>query len=412
MTAVAGLRASSDIGTDERPKSFREMILFRNPKGSAPIFALTSRAKKKAVTDPEYSWWDEPNVNIRLQINMAGGAASGVTTLVVDSADPDATSPDLNWGLATHLKQGDLLQVEKTEATTMDNEVLEVVQVLSTTSFLVKRGVAGSTAATIADDSFLTLMGSAYAEGTDAPPAVSRNPIKYSNYTQIFKNTYELSKTADKTTYRTGDLWSNDKKRKTFDHSRDIEWAMLYGRKFETTGDNGKPKRFFGGLRTFIPSSRTTIFGVAVTVNTFLDAIYKVFDYDTGAGDERIAFCGNLALNSLNKVIQSDANTDIQYMGVFEIYGMNFRQFVTPQGTIYLKTHPLLNVHSKYSRSMFILDFDSIRYVHLKDRDTKVEDDVQTKSEDVRRGFLQTECGLMVDRGGLTCAYLGNISET
>jgi hypothetical protein len=186
---------------------------------------------------------------------------------------------------------------------------------------------------------------------------------------------------------------------------------LLYGRKHETTGANGKPKRYMGGLRTFIPASRTTIFGSAVNVGTFLDAIYKVFDYDTGAGDERIAFCGNLALNSLNKVIQADSNTDIQYDGVFEVYGMNFRRFITPQGSIFLKTHPLLNVHDKYSRSMFILDFDSIRYVHLKDRDTKVKDDVQTESEDVRRGFLQTECSLMVDRGGLTCAYLGNIVD-
>lgn len=410
MAAVAGLRASGDFGTDERPKSFREMILFRNPKGSAPIFALTSRGKKKSVTDPEYAWWDEPNGNVRLQ--SAQSHASDVTTIVVDSSDPDATNADRNWGLATHLKPGDLLQVEKTEATTIDNEMIEVVQVISATTFIVRRGAAGTTPATIANDAWMTLMGSAYAEGTDAPPAVSRNPIKYFNYTQIFKNTYELSKTADKTTYRTGDAWSNDKKRKTFDHSRDIEWAMLYGRRFEGTGDNGKPKRYMGGLRQFIPSSRTTIYGAAVTVSTFLDAIYKVFDYDTAAGDERIAFCGNLALNSLNKIIQADANTDIQYDGVFEVYGMNFRRFITPQGSIYLKTHPLLNIHDKYSRSMFILDFDSIRYVHLKDRDTKSKDDVQTESEDVRRGFYQTECGLMVDRGGLTCAYLGNISDT
>jgi len=410
MTAVAGLRASADVGTDERPKSFREMILFRNPKGSAPIFALTSRAKKKSVTDPEFAWWDEPNGNVRLQVN--GSHAAGVTTINVDSSDPDSTNADRNWGLATHLKPGDLLQVEKTESDVMDNELLEVVSVASATSFTVLRGAAGSTPATISDDAWLTLMGSAYAEGTDAPQAVSRNPIKYYNYTQIFKNTYELSKTADKTTYRTGDLWSNDKKRKTFDHSRDIEWAILYGRRHETTGSNGKPKRYMGGLRSFIPDSRTTIFGSPVTVSTFLDAIYRVFDYDTGAGDERIAFCGNLALNSLNKVIQADSNTDIQYDGVFEVYGMNFRRFITPQGSIFLKTHPLLNVHDKYSRSMFILDFDSIRYVHLKDRDTKVKDDVQTESEDVRRGFLQTECSLMVDRGGLTCAYLGNLADS
>jgi uncharacterized protein DUF5309 len=409
MAAVAGLRATGDFGTDERPKDFREMIMFRNPKGTAPIFALSARAKKRAVTDPEFAWWDEPNGNVRLQVN--GSHAASTTIINVDSSDPDGTNADRQWGLATHLKQGDLLQVEKTEVAGYDNEFIEVVSVISSSQFTAKRGVAGSTAATIDDDSFLTLMGSAYAEGTDAPPATTRNPIKFYNYTQIFKDTYELTKTVDKTKARTGDAWSNDKKRKTFDHASRMEWAMLYGKRYETTGDNGKPKRYMGGLRSFIPTSRTTIFSVAVTVNTFLDAIYKVFDYDTGAGDERIAFCGNGALNALNKIVQADANSEINYDGPVEVFGMNFRKFVLPQGTIYLKTHPLMNQHGRYDKSMFVLDFDSIRYVYLKDRDTKPKDDVQSDSEDVRRGFLQTEASIQVDRGGLTMAYLGNITN-
>jgi hypothetical protein len=410
MAAVAGLRATGDFGTDERPKNFREMILFRDPAGTAPIFALTSRGKKKIVDDPEFSWWDEPNGNVRLQIN--GSFGSSDTLLTVDTTDPDSSSPAAQWGLATHLKPGDLLQVEKTGTATYDNEFVEVTAVISTTQFMVRRGVAGSTAASIANDSWLTLMGSAYAEGTPAPPATSRNPIKYSNYTQIFKDTYEISGTTDNIRLRTGSAWSNDKRRKTFDHSRGIEWAMMFGRKFETTGDNGKPKRYMGGLRTFIPTSRTTVFSTAMTATSFLDAVYPVFDYETGAGNERIAFCGNGALNEFNKIVVADTNSDINYAGPVKVFGYEFMQFNLPQGKIFLKTHPLLNQHGKYTKSMFIMDFDSFRYVPLKNRDTKSKDDVQTDDEDVRRGFYQTECSIMVDRGGLTMAYLENISST
>lgn len=333
-----------------------------------------------------------------------------MTTINIDSSDPDATNFERVWGTGLHLKAGDLLIVEKTETSTYDNEIMEVVTPVSATQFIVKRGVAGTTAATIANDSYLTLIGSAYAEGTDAPSATSRNPIQFYNYCQIFKDTYELSKTADVTKTRTGDAWSNDKKRKTFDHARNIEWAILLGARYETTGDNGKPKRYMGGLRTFIPSSNQTVFATNITVNTFLDAIYPVFDYDTPAGDERIGFCGNGALNALNKAIQADSNTDINFEGPVEVFGMNFRKFVMPQGTLYLKTHPLLNRHTKWTNSLYVMDFDAIRYVHMKDRDTKPTDDVQTKSEDVRRGFYQTECSLQVDYGGLTMAYLGNIT--
>ena len=83
-----------------------------------------------------------------------------------------------------------------------------------------------------------------------------------------------------------------------------------------------------------------------------------------------------------------------------------------PQGRLLIKSHPLMNIHGGiYAKSMFILDFASIQYVCLKGRDTKVKDNVQTAEEDVRRGFVQTECSLALDRGGLTCAYLGNIID-
>lgn len=418
MSGVAGLRGTGDWGTDERPKNFREGILFMNPNGNAPIFALTSKAKKKQVDDPEYNWWNETNVLIRLQVNGALGAAA--TTVVVDSADPSASNLSLNYGNATHLKPGDHLLVEpSSDSATFTNEVIEVVDVLSDTTFTVRRGAQGTTPAAIGNDLFLLLIGSAYAEGGDAPRAVSRNPIKFNNYTQIFKNSYELTGTADATHTRTGDTWSQDKKRKMFDHSRDIEMAIIFGKKSETavSAENGKPVRTFGGLRQQIPSTRQFIFTGAVKLgtdasNSFLDNVYKVFDFDSPAGDTRIAFCGNAALNALAKVAAATTNVRLNSDSIIKQYGMEFREFIMPQGRLLIKSHPLMNIHGGiYSKSMFILDFASINYVYLKGRDTKVKDDIQNKGEDVRRGFIQTECSLALDRGGLTCAYLGNIVD-
>lgn len=56
MSAIAGLRGTGDWATDERPKNFREYILFRNPNGTAPLFAMTAKMKKETVDDPEFSW--------------------------------------------------------------------------------------------------------------------------------------------------------------------------------------------------------------------------------------------------------------------------------------------------------------------------------------------------------------------
>lgn len=410
MAAVAGLRGTGDWGTDERPKNFREGILRFNPNGTAPIFALSSKAGKRTTDDPEFAWWAEGNVLIRLQIN--GALAAADTNIIVDSVDPTSTTLGANLGVATHLKNGDILLVEPlADSATFNHEIIRVQEVQNETNFTVQRGVGGTTAASIADNQFLTVISSAYAEGTGVPPAVSRNPIKYSNFIQIFKDTYELTGTADNTKTRTNNNYSEDKKRKMYKHSSDIEWSMLFGRAAETTGENGKPLRYMGGIRSFIPTTNVTVFGAATTPSSFLDAIAPVFDFDTGAGDQRIVFAGNQALIELSKIFANEVLFNVN--NVVKTYGMDFQEFVMPNGKIMLRSHPLLSRHALYRKSAFILDFDAIKFVTQKGRpEGKASDDVQAKDEDVRRGFWQSDASMEVDYGGLTCAYLGNISAT
>lgn len=405
MAAVAGLRGTGDWGTDERPKNFRELILFRNPNGSAPIFAFTSKIASESTNDPEFSWWDEPNDLIRLRVN--GALNSTATTVVVDSADPDASNPGNVWGLATHLKAGDLLLVEPalgSETAAYSSEILAVTGVTNGTTFAVTRGAAGSTAAAIADNAFLTKIGSSYAEGTGSPSAVSRNPIKYNNYCQIFKTAYEITGTADETYARTGNARQNDKKRKVFDHSRDVELSILFGQKFEGTGSNGKPIRFMGGLREFIPVTNTTIFGANVTLAQYLTAIEPAFQFDSPSGDERVLFCGNGYANTLNLLANSNGN--IQFGDTIEVYGMKLREFIMPQGRLLIRRHPLLSRHTLYTYSAFGVDFASLKYRHL--RDTKAMDNIQGNDEDTKKGQWMSEIGLEVQRGGLTQFYHGN----
>ena len=293
--AVAGLRGTGDWGTDERPKNFRAGILRFNPNGTAPIFALTGKGKKRTTNDPEFSWWCEGNTLIRLQVNGALVAAD--TLITVDTLDPTSTTLGANWGTATNLKGGDILLVEPlTDNATFNHELLEVDTVMSDTQFSVKRGAGGTTAASIANDQWLTVIGSAYAEGTGAPTSTARNPIKYTNFTQIFKDTYEITGTADETETRTNNGWSEDKRRKAFKHSSDIETSILFGRSAETTGDNGKPKRFMAGIRPLLPTANVTVFGVATTPTSFATAVAPVFEFDTGAGDTRMGFCGGDAV--------------------------------------------------------------------------------------------------------------------
>jgi hypothetical protein len=69
-----------------------------------------------------------------------------------------------------------------------------------------------------------------------------------------------------------------------------------------------------------------------------------------------------------------------------------------------------LSRHGLYRTAGFIVDFDALKYVKMRGRPNGTpKDDVQQKDEDVRRGFIHTDCSIMVDYGGLTMGYLGNI---
>jgi len=94
------------------------------------------------------------------------------------------------------------------------------------------------------------------------------------------------------------------------------------------------------------------------------------------------------------------------------MWGINFRELIMPWGRLLLKSHPLLSRSTTFRSSMYVVDFSALKWAPMPGRDTKTFDDVQNKDEDLRRGYVQTEGGWMVDGGGLSMAILDNISST
>lgn len=389
--AIAGLRGTGDWGTDERPKNFREAILWLDPNGQTPLTGLLSKMSTESVDDPEFAWWEESQDLVR--VTLGADATAGATTLTLT-------------GGAYGLVKGDLLMRETDDGL---GELIELTATPSSdTSISVARGVAGSTAAayTAADGVVFTKIGNVHPEGGVTPDSTTRNPVKLRNYCQIFKTSYEITKTALKTRARTGNVQQNDKKRKMFDHSRDLEMAFMFGRAYEGVGDNGKPKRYTGGLNSFIKTNRT-VFNGDLSEDTFIDAIAPVFNWDgAGAGNERLVFAGNTALMAMNKLAKSGGQVNFDG-GVVKVYGMNMARWILPQGTIYVRTHPLMNIHPVFSKAMFVINPRGLKYRPL--RDTKAQDDIGPETKDSVLGEWLTEAGLEVHHEK-TMAYLGNVT--
>lgn len=393
MAGIIGLRGTGDWGTDERPKNFRETILFISPEGNTPLLGLMGKMAEQSVNDPEFSWWEEDLDLCKIQINNGGGYAAGATVLTVDDG-------------ALNLVINDLLEVAVDHAAGNAAYSAEIVRVsaipTSDTSITVQRGYAGTTAATIADNAVLVRVGTAFEEGSGPPRASTRNPTKYNNYTQIFKKTYEMTGTAAETELRTGDPVKTDKKRKMHDMSVDIELAMMFGRKSETgAGPDGKPIRTMGGILSFLTTNNFVFSGTSAGTagndwneDNFIVKVSNIFNWQSPSGNQRVCFCGNGFLNKLNVLARTSASTRINFEGVVRTYGMSLQRWIMPQGELLFKTHPLFTRHPKLDNSMLAIAPASLKYRYLRNRDVKFQDNVQLPGYDSLMGLWQGECSL------------------
>ena len=134
-----------------------------------------------------------------------------------------------------------------------------------------------------------------------------------------------------------------------------------------------------------------TIFATTPTETTFTDAVYKVFNYDTGAGNERIVFAGNGALNSLNRLAASQSRVRLNYEGIQKFFGMDLQKWVLPQGTLFIKSHPLFNTHPRYTNDMIIIDPSALIVRQM--RATAFKDGIQQNDADELKGQWLTEEG-------------------
>lgn len=377
--AIQGLRHTGNFAADERPKSWRETILRLYPNGMAPLTGLTSAMKSSSVDDPEYNWFEKALPTQRVE--LSGNITDVQTSLGVVAG-------------ASALATGHLLRIEQT------GEIVRVTSdPTSDTSLSVTRGFSGSaaTAVTIASEiKYAHVVGTAFEESSLAPTGINYDPSKRYNYTQIFRNTLEMSRTASKTRLRTGDQVKEAKRECLELHSIEMEKAFFWGKRYETTL-GGKPLRTTGGVISFIHADNVVNNTDGSFTMTELEGWMKrIFDYGSS---EKMAFVGNTALMAINQCVRKNSSFNIS-SGIKE-YGMNVTRLVCPFGELVMKTHPLFNQLSQSGyntadSSMTVLDMKEIMYRHIAGDDTRYEKDLQENGLDGMKSGYLSECGLEV----------------
>lgn len=366
--ALPGMKSTNDFATDERPKSWREGILLLEPRNKAPLAALTAAMPESSVDDPQFHWWEE-QVDVG-QLIVNGAQTNVETTIEIDE-------------FGTRLKAGDMLRVKSS------GEAMRVASVTSDTVIVVTRGVAGTTAAAISDNDVLLYLGSAFREGAGRPTGVSWNPVKKFNYTQIFRDAVEWTRTASKTRLRTGDMVKNDRRRALNKHMIGIERSFIFGARFETTESN-QPLRFTGGLLSFIDAANQVNHNGTLSLKQLEDYIDEIFAYGS---PEKVCFCSLATMMKLNRLIRK--NTDYQWGPTEREFTLIVKRFHTPGGTLILTEHPLFSqTGAELGSDMLIVDTENLKYRYITD--TVLLKDRQDKGTDGTAEEYLTECGLEI----------------
>src|SRR3990172_4222502 len=390
---ILGLRDTDNFVADQRPKNWREAVMRLYPNGNAPLFALTSVMKKGQTDDPEYSWWEKKFPNQRLV--LSGNITDVATTLAITAGT------DLTTGGALQVKAGTVLYAEHT-----GELMLVTADPTVDTSIVVSRAFAGSTnlAITVATQNpHLLVVGTAHMEGVDTPTAISYNPTKRFSYTQIFRNSLDMTRTASKTRLRTGDQVREAKRECLELHSVEIEKALWFGRRSEDlTG--AQPRRTTDGIITVIARDAAANViprsGAAYSMTLLETDMEAIFRFGS---QEKMAYCGNLALLNIQRIIRLATGTRYNIKAGDKEYGMNVSRIVTPFGVLVLKSHPLFNLLTQVTgaylgliSSMIVLDMAQLKYRPFVDADTKYLPDRQGNGIDGMKSEYLTECGLEI----------------
>ena len=293
-------------------------------------------------------------------------------------------------------------------------------EVTSDTALTVTRGFAGTTktAITVATSGVNAnwfVIGTAFREGSSAPDGLNFDPVKKTNYTQIFRNNLEMTRTAMKTRLRTGDQVREAKREALEYHSVEMEKAFFFGAKSEAV-TGGTPIRTTGGILNTLTADASYVGGEApgnagpvctyaatvMTLATLEDELRLAFAFGSS---EKVCFLGNRGMMLLQRCIRLGTNIHYEIKTGEKEFGMNVSRLITPFGNLILKTHPLFNQITGGTNTsayygieswMFIMDMDNLKYRYLTDSDTKYEADQKTPGVDgLKSGYL-TECGLEI----------------
>lgn len=349
---AVGLLSSASTVTNLNALSFAQAITRLMPNGTAPLFGLTSLLKDESASNIEHGYFSKTMIFPALKINNGAGYAAGITTFTVDAYD--------------NIVPGDLVLVERT------GEIIMVLTTPSTTSVTVQRAVGTVAAAALLDDDNMRTVGNAFEEGSTRPSAVAIIAERYVNNTQIFRNSWAVTKTAAAIPQIAGAGYISESKQDCAAmHAMAIEKALFFGQKYMGT-KNGQPFHTMEGIIprvTAAAAGNITTLGATTNwtqLEAALDPMLQTVT-DPKGGNIRTMFVGGVARRVLHNIAR--LNSTYQITTSETQWGLQLDTMRTPRGVFEMIEHPLFNAYgnaSMWAKMAIVCDLNAFSMAYLR----------------------------------------------
>jgi len=433
-TPFPGLRGTGDWVTNGAPQDWREQILFLHPNGKMPLTALTARMKTRKTVSPTYHWWTQNLPQQRAVVTSIYINASLATEYVY--ATHQATNGIAGVTIyaklptevgASEFRVGHVVMLRDADQSNVDLRGIVTARVLNGASSylaikLLEADDNGGATYNLATVDTVLVIGNANSEGSNLPPAIMYDPTQVDNYTQIFRTSLDLTRTAMQEGLRLGRQPLKEARRQALElHGIEMEKSFLWSIAYSGLGDNGKPLRTTQGLIPAVKGSsaavnsdyRTAGYAGATWITsgkTWLDTqLEAIFRYGSTT---KLALCGSGCLLAINQL--AVAYGTIQLKSTDIGFGTTVQEWLTPFGSLMLKTHPLFSHETTNQNAALVLEPETLEYVYMQDTVFQEDKDWKeggwTTRDSIDEGYL-TECGLQY--GNLErYAYLDGFGAT
>lgn len=345
-----GLLSSASAPQNLKALSFAQAITRLMPNGTAPLFGLTSLLKDESASNIEHGYFSKKMI----------------FPFVTSSAAALATDTSITVAAYNNIVPGDLLMNERT------SEIVLVTALTSATVLAVTRAVGTVAAAAVNSGDVWRAVGNAFEEGSVRPSAVAIIAERYVNNTQIFRNSWAVTKTAAAIPQIAGAGYVSESKQDCAAlHAMAIEKALFFGQKFMGTR-NGQPFHTMEGIIprvTAAASGNVTTLGATANWTQLETALDKTLETvtDPKGGNIRTMFVGGTARRVIHNIARLNSTYHITPNET--AWGLQIDTIRTPRGTFEMIEHPLFNAYganSTWAKMAVICDLNAFSLAYLR----------------------------------------------